>query len=86
MRGPKLTRRGFFRATATTAVAGAAVTILAGCTHKSETGSEASDPVVVDEGSATSVTDEFQYDDTAPTVAQEWSLPLGNVLHPVEGS
>lgn len=86
MRGPKLTRRGFFRATATTAVAGAAVTILAGCTHKSETGSEASDPVVVDEGSATSVTDEFQYDDTAPTVAQEWSLPLGNVLHPAEGS
>ena len=86
MRGPKLTRRGFFRATATTAVAGAAVTILAGCTHKSETGSEASDPVVVDEGSAASVTDEFQYDDTAPTVAQEWSLPLGNVLHPAEGS
>lgn len=86
MRAPKLTRRGFFRATATTAAAGAAVTILAGCTHKSETGGEASDPVVVDEDSATSVTDSFEFDSTVPEATNTWSLPLGSVLHPAEGS
>ena len=85
MRAPKLTRRGFFKATATTAVAASAVTILAGCTNKAET-TDTSEPVVVDEDSATSVTDEFEFDATEPAPAQEWSLPLGNVLHPAEGS
>ena len=86
MRRLELSRRGFFKAAATTAVAGAAVTVLAGCTHKSEQGGEASDPVVVDESSAHSVTDDYQYDETALAATHEWSLPLGNVLHAGEGT
>lgn len=86
MRGPKLSRRGFFKAAATTAAAGAAVTILSGCTHGAEKGADTSSPVVVDEGSAPSVTDDYQYDDSVMAPAHEWSLPLGNVLHAAEGT
>ena len=86
MRGPKLSRRGFFKAAATTAAAGAAVTILSGCTHGAEKGADTSSPVVVDEGSAPSVTDDYQYDGSVMAPAHEWSLPLGNVLHAAEGT
>ena len=86
MRGSKLSRRGFFKAAATTAAAGAAVTILSGCTHGAEKSADTSSPVVVDEGSAPSVTDDYQYDGSVMAPAHEWSLPLGNVLHAAEGT
>ena len=81
-----ITRRGFFKATAVSVPAAAAmVSILSGCTNSSQESVD-SDPVVVDEDSAVSVTDSYTYVDSTYAAAHEWSLPLGNVLHPGEGT
>ena len=86
MAAPHLTRRGFFKAAAASVpVAAAAVTILSGCTHSSSDSAD-SEPVVVEDDSATSVTDSYTYVDSTYAAAHEWSLPLGNVLHPGEGT
>lgn len=85
----KLTRRGFFKASAVTAAAGAAVGVLAGCSH--DAGEATSDPVVVDDDSAVNVMAEegspYDYqDDYGFTLEGTWSLPLGTVLRPAEGT
>lgn len=85
MRAPKLTRRSFFKATAAGTAAAAAVGILAGCTHASEETTD-SDPVVVDADSAVSVTDAFESVSTTLEAASTWTIPLGSVLRPAEGS
>ena len=86
MAAPHLTRRGFFKAAvASVPVAAAAVTILSGCTHSSSDSTD-SEPVVVEDDSATSVTDSYTYVDSTYAATHEWSLPLGNVLHPGEGT
>ena len=81
-----ITRRGFFKAAAVSVPAAAAmVSILSGCTNSSKESVD-SDPVVVEEDSAVNVTDSYTYVDSTYTAAHEWSLPLGNVLHPGEGT
>lgn len=84
-----LTRRGLFRATAATGVAAAAVELLAGCTNPADTGGLSSEPVVVDEETATIALGDgstFEYLDRPFDPIGQWSLPLGNVLHEAEGS
>lgn len=84
MRPPKLTRRSFFKTAAMGTAAAAAVGILSGCVHDAE--EETSDPVVVDEDSAEDILSEFEEVDPLLSVDQSWSIPLGNVLHPAEGT
>lgn len=84
MRAPRLTRRSLFKTAAAGAAAATAVGVLSGCTHSAD--EETSDPVVVDADSAESVLDTFEAADIAPAVEASWTLPVGNVLHPAEGS
>lgn len=78
------TRRSLFKGAAATAAAAAAIDILAGCSNKSE--ETASSPVVVDEGSGTDVLDTYTYDESEVAAAATYTLPLGCVLHPGEGT
>ena len=85
MRGPRLTRRSFFKtAAAGSVVAAAAIGVLSGCTHSGD--EETSEPVVVDEDSAENIIDTFESVDLTLAEEGSWSLPLGNVLHPAEGT
>ncbi len=85
MRGPKVTRRSFFKTAAAGSIAAAAaIGVLSGCTHSGD--EETSDPVVVDEDSAESILDTFESVDLGLAQEATWSLPLGNVLHPSEGT
>ena len=84
MRAPKLTRRSFFKTAAAGTAAAAMVGILGGCTHEAD--EEASDPVVVDEESAEDILSEFEEVDPLLEVDHSLTIPLGNVLHPAEGS
>lgn len=88
MRLHNLTRRGFFRTTAAAGAAAAAVQVLAGCSHPAEE-TVPSDPVVVEEDSATTVLGEdgaYEYLEREFESKGEWELPLGNVLHEGEGT
>lgn len=78
-----LTRRGFFRATAATGAAGVAIGVLAGCSHKAD--EDSAEPLQIDEGSATSVLDDWQEADLSISEAASWTIAVGNVLHPGEG-
>ncbi|MBM6774424.1 Tat pathway signal protein [Olsenella profusa] len=84
MRRPRLTRRSFFKTAAAGTAVAAAVGVLAGCTHASD--EDASDPVVVDEDSAEDILDTFEATGESLTAESTWTLPLGNVLHPAEGT
>ena len=87
MRVPKLkiSRRSLFKAAAAGGAVAAAVSILPGCTHGQ--GEVDADPTVVDEDSAESVLDSFEVSsDLAPAEESSWTLPLGSVLHPAEGT
>lgn len=87
MRAPRIriTRRSLLKVAAAGGAAAAAVSILPGCTHGG--GESDADPTVVDEGSAESVLDSFEpSSDLAPTEESSWTLPLGSVLHPAEGT
>lgn len=79
-----ITRRGFLRATAATGATVAAVGVLAGCANNGE--NVTPEPTVVDEDSATSVTESYAYVDPTMEASNTWMLPLGNVLHPGEGT
>lgn len=81
MRHWPITRRSLLRATA---AAGVVATTLSGC--ESSDDDEVSEPVVVDEDSAESILDTFEQADIAPDVDATWTLPVGNVLHPSEGT
>lgn len=84
MRLPKLSRRSFFKAAAAgTGVAAAAAA--AGCAPTTTEQTD-DDPVVVSEDSATSILESYEATDLALVNANTWSIPLGNVLHPAEGS
>ena len=69
------------------AVLGSALSSIQGCSSKGQADTQAPDPVVVDEGSATSVLDSYTAADAAPGLTQTgtWTLPLGTVLTPSEG-
>ncbi|HIY79033.1 MAG TPA: twin-arginine translocation signal domain-containing protein [Candidatus Olsenella excrementavium] len=84
MRLPRLTRRTFLKTAAAGTAAAAAVGVLSGCTHGDD--EETSDPVVVDEDSAENILDTFESVDLALVEEAAWSFPLGNVLHPAEGT
>ena len=87
MRFPKVSRRGFFKASAAAGVAGAAVSVLSAC--GSDEQADDNEPVVVDSDSAVSVTaDDSPYEFTEDygfTLENTWTLPLGTVLRPAEG-
>ena len=88
-RSHKLTRRGLFRATAAAGLAATAVSILPGCKNSANTEDDSSGPVVVEQDAATQVMGEdgaFEYQELEFEQLGEWSLPLGNVLHPGEGA
>ncbi|WP_321970627.1 Tat pathway signal protein [Paratractidigestivibacter sp.] len=84
----RLTRRGFFRASAAAGVAGAAIGVLSFC--GSNDADDDSEPVVVDSDSAVSVTaDDSPYefiDEYGYTPEATYTLPLGTVLRPAEGT
>ena len=84
MRVPKLTRRSFFKAAAAGSAVAAAVGVLAGCTHEAD--EPTGDPVVVDEDSAEDILSTFSEASAPVSVESTWSIPLGNVLHPAEGT
>ena len=84
MRLPRLTRRGFIKTAALGSAAAAAVSVLSGCSHASD--EEASDPVVVDEDSAEDILSTFEEVECPLVVENAWELPLGNVLHPADGT
>ena len=82
-----LTRRGLFRAGAAGTAAAVTVGLASGCRHGEE--EEASNPVVVDEGAATSVLAEDSPYSEAELELEEkgsWSLPAGTVLRAGEGT
>lgn len=78
-----LTRRGFFRAGAAAGVATAAIGVLAGCSHTAD--EDSAEPLEIDEGSATSVLDNWQEADLDLENTNTWSIAVGNVLHVAEG-
>ena len=83
-----LTRRELFRTAVATGSAAAAVSILSGCTNPAEP-TIPSDPVVVEEDSATTVLGddgEYQYLERDFVEQARYELPLGNVLHEGEGN
>ena len=88
MRRPKLTRRGFFKASAAAGVVGAAVSAIAGC--GSDQSQDTTEPVVVDSDSAVDVmADDSPYEyeeDHGFLLENTWTLPLGTVLRPAEGT
>ena len=84
MRPRKITRRSLFKTVAAGGAVAAAVGVLSGCSHTPSDPSP--EPVVVDEDSAVSVTDSFESVTLDMAPESSWTLPLGNVLHPAEGS
>ncbi len=80
-----LTRRGFIKGAAATAAAATTVEILAGCSNNSDQATQGN-PVVVDEGSGTDVLDSYTYDESEISAAATYTIPLGCVLHPGEGT
>lgn len=79
MRWPSLSRRGFLRTAGIATAAGAAIGVLPGCTNPEQ--HVVPEPMVVDEDSAISVTDEYDEADLELRDLAEWTLPLGSVLH-----
>lgn len=79
-----ITRRGLFRAGALAGGAAVAVGVLGGCSHSSD--ETTPEPTVVDEDSATSVTDSFELKDSSLQAAATYTLPLGTVPRIGEGS
>ena len=84
MRPPKLTRRSFFKSAAAGTALAAAVGVLSGCTHQTQ--EDSSDPVVVEADESTDILSTFSDADPSLTEGGSWTLPLGNVLHPAEGT
>lgn len=84
MRAPKLTRRSFVKTAAAGTAVAAAVGVLSGCTHAED--ADVPEPVVVEKDAAVSITESFEL--VALDLAEEssWTIPLGSVLRPAEGT
>ena len=78
-------RRALLKGTAATAATAVAVDMLYGCKSSNSTDA-ASSSVVADDSSGTDVLEEYTYDESTVDAASTWSLPLGCVLHPAEGT
>ena len=84
MRLPNLTRRGLLKGLGAVAAAGAAVSILPGCTNPEQR--EVPEPMVVDSDKAINVLEEYEEKDLELRERESWSLPLGSVLHEAVGT
>lgn len=78
-------RRSFFKGAAATGAGLAAISVMSGCTHTSKTNEDAA-PLEVDEKSGTSVTDSYAAVEPWLTEVANYTLPIGNVLFPAEGT
>ena len=85
MRLPKLTRRTFRKTAAAGGAAAAVVGVLPGCTHTPDEVVDA-DPTVVDASEAESALESFEEGESPLVAESSWTLPLGNVLRPSEGT
>lgn len=85
MRLPKLTRRTFLKTAAAGGAAAAVVGVLPGCTHTPDEVVDA-DPTVVDASEAESALESFEEGESPLVAESSWTLPLGNVLRPSEGT
>ena len=84
--GNNITRRGLFRAGVASAATATTIGLLSGCRHK---GDEASDPVVVDERSATNILAEdtsYTEVDLSLQELNSWTFDNGLVLRQSAGS
>lgn len=86
-----ITRRGFLKASATTAAGGAslagalsAISVLPGCSHQAS--EQTSDPVVLEEDAAKLFSEDFTESDQSIDATNTWHIPLGNILYPAEGA
>lgn len=85
-----ITRRGLFRAGAAAGLTAGAISILAGCSHPKDEGADA--PVVVDKKQAHYVIDPetnesiYAVTDLPIDNDQTYTIPLGSVLRPGEGT
>ena len=80
-----LTRRSFFKTGVAAASAATAIGVLAGCTNSAEDTADTAEPVNVSEDTGTSILDAFTSVNLPYSASNQWTLPLGNVLHPAEG-
>ena len=80
-----ITRRGMLRATMAAGISLVALDTLAGCANGPQN-EPVSDPVVVDSDSATSVLEGYVEVDNRLEPTNTWTLPLGSVIHPAEGT
>jgi hypothetical protein len=80
-----ISRRSLFKAGAATGVAAATVTILSGCNNQT-TQEDVAEPMDVSEDTGTEILTTYTSADFPYTASNEWTLPLGNVLHPAEGT
>lgn len=80
-----VTRRSLFKATAAAGAAAATINVLAGCTNTSQE-EDTSQPLEVSEDTGTSILDNFTSADLTLEASNTWSLPLGSVLYPAEGT
>lgn len=80
-----MTRRGLFKGAVVTGAAAAAIGVLGGCSHDQT--EPVGEPMVVDSGDATSITDSYeQMEDRNIKEGSTWTIPLGCVLHEAEGT
>ena len=84
MRWPNISRRSLLRGAGVAAAAGAAIGVLPGCTNPEQ--HVVPEPMVVDEDKAISVLDEYEESDLSLNQREEWSVPLGSVLHESTGT
>lgn len=84
MRWPSITRRGFLRGSAAVAVAGAAVSVLPGCTNPEQ--QDVPEPMVVDTDRAINALEEYHEKDLDFVEQQALTIPLGCVLREASGT
>ena len=80
-----ISRRSFFKTGVAAASAAATIGVLAGCTNTAEDTADTAEPVNVSEDTGTSILDAFTSVNLPYSASNQWTLPLGNVLHPAEG-
>lgn len=78
-------RKRFLQGSALAATAISSITILEGCTHSADN-NQAAEPLSGDQTSATSVTDTYESVEVPFAQTKSYTLGLGNVLLPAEGT
>ena len=84
MQWPKLTRRGFLRGVGAATVAGAAISVLPGCTNPAQ--HSVPEPTVVDTDKAVSILDEYEEVELALKERESWDVPVSSVLRESQGN